>query len=63
MYFILNLSRVLAYLRDGSILSKKEGGEWALDKLPEMYQDLIRDAMNEYAEGTAASYDMNLAKE
>lgn len=63
MYFILNLARVLAYLKDGSILSKKEGGEWALDKLPEMYHDLIRDAMNEYAEGTAASYDMNLSKE
>ncbi len=30
MYLTLNLARVLAFLQDGSVLSKKEGGEWGL---------------------------------
>ncbi|MCR5322472.1 MAG: DUF4111 domain-containing protein [Lachnospiraceae bacterium] len=63
MYLILNLARVLAYLKDGLILSKKEGGEWALNNLPELYHGLIRDAMREYAEGEAVSYDLNMAKD
>jgi predicted nucleotidyltransferase len=30
VYYILNLCRVLAYQKDGLILSKKGGGEWAI---------------------------------
>ena len=63
MYIILNLARVLAYIRDGSVLSKKEGGEWALDNIPEKYHCLLGDAMREYGEGTAASYDPDLMKD
>ena len=63
MYLILNLARVLAYTQDGSVLSKKEGGEWALKSLPETYHCLIEDAMREYAEGADVSYDMKLAKD
>lgn len=33
MYIVLNLCRVLGYKEEGLILSKKEGGEWMLDKL------------------------------
>ncbi|MCR5249945.1 MAG: DUF4111 domain-containing protein [Lachnospiraceae bacterium] len=62
MYLMLNLARVLAYRKDGLVLSKKEGGEWALDNIPEKYHKLIRDALKEYAEGKELSYDMKLAK-
>lgn len=38
---ILNLARVLAYLKDGLVLSKKEGGEWGINHIPEMYHGLM----------------------
>lgn len=47
-YIILNLCRVLAYRKDGLILSKQEGGKWGLDNVPEIYQPLILEALNEY---------------
>ena len=62
VYLILNLARVLAYLKDGQVLSKKEGGEWALNNIPEMYHCLIKDAIREYADGAEISYDPDLAK-
>lgn len=63
MYMILNLARVLAYLKDGLVLSKKEGGEWALNNLLGMYHSLIKTALNEYVVGVDAPYNINLAKE
>lgn len=62
MYMVLNLARVLAYLKDRKVLSKQEGGTWGLDSLPEMYHPLIRSAMREYREGTAVRYDPETAK-
>lgn len=63
MYLALNLSRVLAYEEEGLVLSKREGGEWALDHLPAQYRPLIADAMREYAEGAEITYDNDLAKD
>ena len=63
MYLILNLLRVLAYLQDGIVLSKKEGGEWGINHIPEMYHGLIQDAMREYADGVDITYEINLAKD
>ena len=63
LYLILNLARVLAYLKDGLVLSKKEGGEWALNNLPETYHSLLHNALEEYAEGTDMSYDASQAKD
>ena len=63
MYIILNLARVLAYVKDGLVLSKKEGGEWALDSIPEVYHSLLHNALKEYADGTDTEYDMSCAKE
>ena len=63
MYLILNLARVLAFLKAGLVLSKKEGGEWALINLPEEYHSLIKAALKEYADTAEVSYDMQLAKE
>ncbi len=62
MYLTLNLARVLAFLQDGSVLSKKEGGEWGLKNLPEKYHELLREALSEYR-GETPGYDISAAKE
>ena len=63
MYITLNLARVLAYKNEGLILSKKEGGEWALNNIPEEYHLLIKAALSEYADANDVSYDYELAKQ
>ena len=62
MYLILNLARVLAYKEEGLVLSKKEGGEWALKKLPTEYHRLIQDALCEYSDSEHIVYNKRLAK-
>ena len=62
MYFTLNLARVLAFLQDGSVLSKKEGGEWGLKNLPEKYHGLLLAALSEYR-GETPGYDISVAKD
>ncbi|MCR5376736.1 MAG: DUF4111 domain-containing protein [Lachnospiraceae bacterium] len=62
MYLTLNLARVLAFLRDGSVLSKQEGGEWGLKNLPEKYHKLLREALSEYR-GETPGYDTSIAKD
>ena len=54
VYVILNLCRVVAYLREGLVLSKKEGGEWGLMRLPDRYHPILQSALSAYA--AAASY-------
>lgn len=61
MYLTLNLARVLAYREEGLVLSKKEGAEWALRKLPAEYRPLIEDALREYSESAEIVYDKALA--
>ena len=62
MYLTLNLARVLAYKEEGLVLSKKEGGEWAISHLPAEYHPLVSDAMREYSENAAIVYDEALAR-
>ena len=62
MYLTLNLARVLAYKKEGLVLSKKEGGDWALEHLPAEYRPLIADALREYSESEEVVYDDTLAK-
>ena len=62
MYLTLNLARVLAYKEEGLVLSKKEGGDWALEHISAEYRPLIADAMREYSEGADIVYDDDLAK-
>ena len=62
MYLTLNLARVLAYKEDGLVLSKKEGGEWAIRHLPSEYHPLITDAIHEYSESADVVHDKALAK-
>ena len=62
MYLTLNLARVLAYKEEGLVLSKKEGAEWALEKLPNEYYPLIQDALCDYTNSEDVNYDKKLAK-
>lgn len=50
MYITLNLCRVLAFLRDGLILSKKAGGQWGLGADPQ-YAHLLESALRCYGTG------------
>lgn len=49
VYTSLNLCRVLAYLREDLILSKKAGGEWGLRALPEEFQAFLQAMLLSYA--------------
>jgi predicted nucleotidyltransferase len=49
IYIILNLCRVLAYVQDRLILSKKEGGEWGIKNIDNKYQGIIQEALVCYA--------------
>lgn len=64
MYLTVNLCRVLAYRKDGLIVSKQEGGEWGLKNIckPE-FQVLIGAALKEYQSGEAMVFDMTVARE
>lgn len=52
IYIILNLCRVLAYLRDSLILSKEEGGKWGIENVNEKYKGLVEEALNCYVTDT-----------
>ncbi|MDE6053903.1 MAG: DUF4111 domain-containing protein, partial [Lachnospiraceae bacterium] len=62
-YIILNLCRVLAYCKEGLILSKLEGGKWGLENVSEKYANLISDALAEYETNYSMPLDDILAKE
>ena len=62
-YMILNLCRVLAYKKDGLILSKQEGGDWGLANIPEKYHGLIVHALDEYTSDPSAQWDENCMQE
>lgn len=49
LYVTLNLCRVLAFLEDGAILSKKDGGEWGLSHLPKKFHPLLSQALQCYS--------------
>jgi len=45
IYWVLNACRTMAFIRRGEVLSKVEGGKWALKRLPRKYRNLINQAM------------------
>ena len=55
VYVCLNACRTLAYLETEQVLSKDEGGEWALRHLPADFHPIIKAALDEYREGTNES--------
>jgi hypothetical protein len=48
VYWILGSCRILAFIREGKVLSKAEGGLWGLANLPEEYYKLIEQAFQNY---------------
>lgn len=62
-YMILNLCRVLAYSESGLVLSKREGGEWGLENLPEPYHGLIQSALRDYISPAEEEIDLTAAQE
>lgn len=56
-YIILNLCRVLAYKKDGLILSKLEGGEWGANNISEKYRGLIARALDDYTSDRIMEWD------
>lgn len=48
VYYILNLCRVLYYLSEGVVSSKKEGGEWGKKMMTNRYKPLISQALSRY---------------
>jgi predicted nucleotidyltransferase len=52
VYFTLNLCRVLYYLAEGKIASKKEGGEWGKRLVPSEYQMIVEQCLDVY-QGTS----------
>ena len=57
VYIILNSCRVYAYIKDGLVLSKEQGGKWGLANLPEKYHNLISAMLDNYVNGSAFSND------
>jgi len=49
-YWILGSCRILAFLREGKVLSKLEGGRWGIANLPKEYHELIIQALSSYQE-------------
>ena len=48
IYMTLNLCRVMAFIREGLVLSKLEGGRWGLGNLPWAYHSVIEQALLAY---------------
>jgi len=51
VYVILNLCRVYAFVKEGLVLSKEQGGKWGLENLPTEYHGVIRDMLAMYMKG------------
>lgn len=63
VYIILNLCRVMAYIKEGLVLSKQQGGLWGIDKLPGEYSDLIKKAARCYISDGEFEYDTGMLKQ
>lgn len=48
VYFTLNLCRVLYFLKEGEISSKREGGEWGSKHLPKKYKEILTQCLDRY---------------
>lgn len=60
VYVVLNACRTLAFLQTERVMSKKEGGVWALDALPAEFRRVITNALEEYR---SSKNESNLRKE
>ena len=51
VYVLLNLCRVLAWRREGKLLSKAQGGRWGIERLPASCAPLLQQALDGYLTG------------
>lgn len=51
VYTVLNLCRVLAYVEEGRMISKDDGGEWGKRNLPEGFVPTVESALEAYRTG------------
>ena len=58
IYIILNLCRVLAYIKDDVILSKRQGAYWGFENIPTKYAELINKAEKSYRSKKPFPMDM-----
>ena len=63
IYIILNLCRILAFLKEGLYLSKEGGGKWAIEHLNLEFSALITDALECYITDKDMNVDRNDAGE
>ncbi len=56
VYFILNLCRVLAFIKQGKVLSKAEGGIWGVENLTQ-FSDIIEKALECYTFSVTGQFD------
>lgn len=62
VYIILNLCRVLAYIKERLVLSKLQGGSWGLQRLPGEFADLIGKAIDCYSTEREFEFDADALK-
>lgn len=63
-YYILNSCRILHFLENRYVTSKKEGGEWGQKALPEQFASLAEAALHIYmGKVSSIEFDSNTIKE
>ena len=62
VYIVLNLCRVLAYVKDRQVLSKAQGGQWGLTHLPEPGRSIVRQALAVYSSDRTSFHVTSSAK-
>lgn len=62
-YAVLNLCRVLAFIKEEIILSKLEGGQWGLKILPQKYHNIIEQALNKYSSKPTKKVQASILKQ
>lgn len=61
VYYVLNLCRVLFYMKESAVASKKEGGEWGLSHLPAPYAEIVQQCLDKYT-GKRSDVDLDAGK-
>lgn len=62
MYIVLNLCRVLAYIKEDLIISKEQGALWGLENLPKEYSNILKDALISYRTDIIMNINKNEAR-
>lgn len=63
VYVTLNLCRVLAYLREGLVVSKRDGGKWGIKNVPQPYCAVVEQALLRYTAGSEIDCEIDCDEE